>query len=340
MPTTKPRMIEQVLELHRQHYGDEFAVIVQDEHLIPRALAQLIERRQNKIAARMSIVPVPSTLAPTRSGPALVRTAAGRKLMFAEGSAAFRIDLGHGEILHAIRCRLHGKIAREYLAGPEKTIRALYLLLESGRKRARTKLARGGLWRSFQWDGDVAFARWKIEAETARFQAHPSYAVLLEDGRPFFCQIGFFTRHGQSGMRKVLVTGPPGTGKTSILMALATELGREMPVILGGEDAEVVATCVKAAAQQRACVVIVEEMDMLAMPSSAALGFLDGTDTPRNPAGTYLIATTNYPRRIDRRILKRPGRIDRVIAVGTLRSRAAVAVASGLLPDDVTLPIA
>ena len=74
---------------------------------------------------------------------------------------------------------------------------------------------------------------------------------------------------------------------------------------------------------------------MLVQPSSAALGFLDGTDTPRNPAGTYLIATTNYPRKIDKRILKRPGRIDRVIAVGALRSRAAAAVASGLLPDDV-----
>ena len=81
-------------------------------------------------------------------------------------------------------------------------------------------------------------------------------------------------------------------------------------------------------------------MDMLARPSSAALGFLDGTDTPRNPAGTYLIATTNYPRRIDKRILKRPGRIDRVISVGALRSRAAATVASGLLPDDVVLPVA
>src|ERR1700730_8310853 len=44
------------------------------------------------------------------------------------------------------------------------------------------------------------------------------------------------------------------------------------------------------------------------------------------------------PRRIDRRVLKRPGRIDRVIAVGALRSRAVAAVASGLLPEDVSLP--
>src|SRR3954449_8163002 len=111
MPTIKPSMVEQVLELHRQHYGDEFAVVVQDEHLIPRALAQLIERRQNKIAARMSIAPVPSTIAPTRSGPVLVRTASGRKLMFADGSGAFRIDRGHGEILHAAGCTARSRIA-------------------------------------------------------------------------------------------------------------------------------------------------------------------------------------------------------------------------------------
>src|SRR5437763_12746786 len=152
MATAKPSMVDQVLAMHRQHYGDAFAVIVQDEHLVPRLLALLIERRQKRTAARLAIAPVSSTIAPTRSGPVMVRTAKGRKLMFADGSGAFRIDLGHGAVLHAIRCRLLDKIAREYLAGPEKTIRDLYLLLESGRRQARTRLARRGLWRSFPWD--------------------------------------------------------------------------------------------------------------------------------------------------------------------------------------------
>jgi hypothetical protein len=338
MATVKPSMVDQVLAMHRQHYGSDFAVIVQDEHVVPRVLALLIERRQKRIAAKLTVAPVSSTIAPTRSGPVLVRTGAGRKLMFADGSGAFRIDLGHGEILYAVRCRLNDKVAREYLAGPEKAIRSLYLLLESGRKRARVKLAKRGLWRAFHWKDDIAYAAWTIAAETARFRAHPSYAVLLEDARHFFDHLGFFTRHGQSGMRKVLLAGPPGTGKTSLLMALAAAFGPDMPVVLCGSDHEAVSTCAKAAAQQRPCIVMVEEMDMLTKPSSAALGFLDGTDTPRNPAGTYLIATSNYPRRIDQRILKRPGRIDRVIAVGALRSRSAAAVASGLLPEDVRLP--
>jgi SpoVK/Ycf46/Vps4 family AAA+-type ATPase len=121
---------------------------------------------------------------------------------------------------------------------------------------------------------------------------------------------------------------------------LATAMGQEMPVVLAGDDADVVLACAKAAAQARPCIVMVEEMDMLVRPTSAALGFLDGTDTPRNAAGTYLIATTNYPRRIDKRILKRPGRIDRVISVGALRSRAAAAVALSLLPEDINLPAA
>jgi hypothetical protein len=125
---------------------------------IDRVLQLLIERRQKKIAGKLAIAPVSSTIAATRSLPVLVRTAAGQKLMFADGSGAFRIDLGNGEILHAIRCKLNPKLVREYLAGPEKAIRALYLLLESGRKRARTKLARCGLWRTFEWNDQIAYA--------------------------------------------------------------------------------------------------------------------------------------------------------------------------------------
>ena len=71
MPTGKPSMVDQVLALHRQHYGDEFAVIVQDEHLVPRLLALLIERRQKQSAARLTIAPMSSST--WRAGSAATR---------------------------------------------------------------------------------------------------------------------------------------------------------------------------------------------------------------------------------------------------------------------------
>lgn len=41
-------MVDQVLALHRQLYGEDFAVVVQDEDLVPRVLQLLIERRQKR----------------------------------------------------------------------------------------------------------------------------------------------------------------------------------------------------------------------------------------------------------------------------------------------------
>ena len=53
MTTAKPSMVEQVLNLHRQHYGEAFAVVVQDEDSVPRVLQRLIERRQKKTAGKL-----------------------------------------------------------------------------------------------------------------------------------------------------------------------------------------------------------------------------------------------------------------------------------------------
>jgi SpoVK/Ycf46/Vps4 family AAA+-type ATPase len=88
----------------------------------------------------------------------------------------------------------------------------------------------------------------------------------------------------------------------------------------------------------RPTLLIAEELDALYDPSASILTFLDGMDTPRNPQGTYLIATTNYPRRIDRRIRQRPGRIDRRIRVGPINTQSAVVpIARQYLPEGVTI---
>jgi SpoVK/Ycf46/Vps4 family AAA+-type ATPase len=42
-------------------------------------------------------------------------------------------------------------------------------------------------------------------------------------------------------------------------------------------------------------------------------------ESPNNPQGSLLLATTNYPEAIDERIAKRPGRVDRIFVIPTIQ---------------------
>jgi SpoVK/Ycf46/Vps4 family AAA+-type ATPase len=62
---------------------------------------------------------------------------------------------------------------------------------------------------------------------------------------------------------------------------------------------------------------IVEEIDVYLRKDDKAriLNVLDGLESPNNPRGALLLATTNYPEVIDERIAKRPGRMDRILII-------------------------
>ncbi|MFN8560471.1 MAG: hypothetical protein U0703_02285 [Anaerolineae bacterium] len=51
------------------------------------------------------------------------------------------------------------------------------------------------------------------------------------------------------------------------------------------------------------------------------LNVLDGSESSMNDRGTLMIATTNYPEAIDERVLKRPGRLDRIFIIPETRRR-------------------
>jgi hypothetical protein len=72
-----------------------------------------------------------------------------------------------------------------------------------------------------------------------------------------------------------------------------------------------------AANSQYPVLLVVEELDIYLKPESKSqiLNVLDGFESPNNPHGVLLIATTNYPEIIDERIAKRPGRVDRIIYI-------------------------
>ncbi|MEO1286458.1 MAG: AAA family ATPase [Chloroflexota bacterium] len=77
-----------------------------------------------------------------------------------------------------------------------------------------------------------------------------------------------------------------------------------------------------AASSDAPTIVIVEELDSYLDDENKAqmLNVLDGSESPSNKHGTILIATTNHPEKIDDRVLKRPGRLDRVFIIPEMES--------------------
>ncbi|HFP1318619.1 TPA: AAA family ATPase [Escherichia coli] len=213
----KLTLVEQALRLHKEYYGeDNFGTVVKDCDYYPKVAEIFINRKNRKIYSNLDIEPVASTVIHTGSSPVMAKAGRIKKLMFKDGSGAYRIHLGQNEVVHIIRFILNSKVRMEYAVGTTKSMSMLH----------------------------------------------------------------------------------------------------NLPVII-----------------------IAEEVDELYRADAGTLSFLDGADTPRNVAGTYVIFSTNYPKRIDPRIRKRPGRIDRIISVGAFRTKAAAACAKMYLPEDVEIDL-
>ncbi len=161
-------------------------------------------------------------------------------------------------------------------------------------------------------------------------------ADLLGDIRAFFSKgVEVYTRLNLKPFRKLLLAGVPGTGKTMLCNAIARwALAEGMLVIYvssarkrqedetGSAFWKIERALHVAAYSERPALVLLEEMDAYLHEAEKALilNVLDGSETPVNPRGTLLIATTNYPEAIDERVLKRPGRLDRVLVIPAVQA--------------------
>jgi hypothetical protein len=136
-------------------------------------------------------------------------------------------------------------------------------------------------------------------------------------------------------MRKVLLAGPPGTGKTSLLKAEAAfhaQNGGYVQYVFAAKKAdrswELLSHAMESAADsQLPTLILVEDFEQFVSDTEdpqRVLNTLDGIATPDNPAGTLVLATTNAPEKIDARIKDRPGRIDMVIEVGLVEQEDLV----------------
>lgn len=151
-------------------------------------------------------------------------------------------------------------------------------------------------------------------------------ADLRADVETFFTEgVDLYRQLNLPPFRKILLVGPPGTGKSTLCAALAKlALNKKCVVVyissadIEGATFDKIHRALRIVANSRHPVlVIVEELDVYLNKEekSQILNVLDGLETPNNPRGALLIATTNYPEVIDERIAKRPGRVDRIVYI-------------------------
>jgi hypothetical protein len=149
---------------------------------------------------------------------------------------------------------------------------------------------------------------------------------FLRDVETFFSNgVEIYQQLKLKPFRKLLLAGVPGTGKTMLCNALAKwALERDYLVVYisstdpeGASFRKIERALQEAAESKYPTLMILEEVDayLHSRQKAMVLNVLDGSESAINERGTLLVATTNYPEAIDERVLKRPGRLDRVFIV-------------------------
>ncbi len=139
--------------------------------------------------------------------------------------------------------------------------------------------------------------------------------------------VGFFTDSVRALYHKlrvpyrrgVLLHGPPGNGKTSLIRAVGATLPRVRAFLLrpdacfDDDDLQAVITRWR---EEAPAILAIEDLDWFLgkVNISTFLNLIDGVDSDSGD-GLLLIATTNHPDKLDPAINNRPGRFDVVIEV-------------------------
>ncbi|MBN1201025.1 MAG: ATP-binding protein [Anaerolineae bacterium] len=169
------------------------------------------------------------------------------------------------------------------------------------------------------WDAVILPARIKQDLRS-------DMEAFFKEGVPIYQELNL------APFRKLLLVGPPGTGKTMLCAAMAKLALRKKRVVVyvsGADDDGASFHKIHHALNVVAnagypVLLIVEEIDVYLRKDDKAriLNVLDGLESPNNPRGALLLATTNYPEVIDERIAKRPGRMDRIIVIPPIKDEA------------------
>jgi AAA+ superfamily predicted ATPase len=138
---------------------------------------------------------------------------------------------------------------------------------------------------------------------------------LLDDLLRFFASRELYSTYGIPWKRGVLLTGPPGNGKTHAVKALLKELQKPCLYVKSVSaanrlDESLISAIFSRARRVAPCVLVFEDLDSLIDNDNRSF-FLNEMDGFAGNEGLATLATTNHPEKLDPALIDRPSRFDR-----------------------------
>ena len=138
---------------------------------------------------------------------------------------------------------------------------------------------------------------------------------IQEDFANFFASREVYERYRIPWKRGVLLIGPPGNGKTHTVKALINQTKQPCLYVKSfkacwGTDHDRIRDVFIRARKTTPSIVVLEDLDSLIDEGNRSF-FLNELDGFAANTGVVVLATTNYPEKLDPAILDRPSRFDR-----------------------------
>jgi hypothetical protein len=200
------------------------------------------------------------------------------------------------------------------------------------------KLPAGAYGCSLNQYGDVQLMTRDLQVDDLIDFADSLPSKILEEIENFWDLGDIFSKHGYLHRRGYLLYGPQGSGKSSVVHQVVHRIIKATHVAVFCEHPGFLTRAMEVFRKiepDRPVVCLFEDIDAIIEihGDSELLQWLDGSHQINKVIN---IATTNYPERLDRRIVSRPRRFDRIIKIESPTASIRETYFKKKLPDLAT----
>lgn len=168
---------------------------------------------------------------------------------------------------------------------------------------------------------------------------------IYNDLKKFYSLKDEYLKLGIPWKRNYLLEGAPGTGKSSLIFALASELNLNIYIINLGPKVDDSVLMGAVSSMPKKCILLLEDIDSLFVDrkpndSNKSLvsfsGILNILDGMARKSGLVTFLTTNYKEHLDKALI-RPSRVDFMMTFGKAEKEQIEQMFNKFFPDKINL---